>query len=58
MKPFRKIYIENGDYLEPYYIYTCEGCGKEVEEAWPMFEDDDGIWCGVCAFIHGKIEEQ
>lgn len=58
MKPFRKIYIENGDYLEPYYIYTCEGCGKEVEEAWPRFEDGDGVWCGDCAFIHGKIEEQ
>ena len=58
MKPVRKIYIENGDYLEPYYIYTCEGCGNEVEEAWPRVEDDDGVWCGDCAFIRGKIEEQ
>ena len=58
MKPFRKIYIENGDYLEPYYIYTCEGCGEEVEEAWPRVEDDDGVWCGNCAFIRGKISEK
>ena len=57
MKPFRKIYIENGDMFEPYYIFTCEGCGEEIEEAWPMFDDSEGMWCGDCAFIHGKISE-
>lgn len=57
MKPFRKIYIENGDVLEPYYIFTCEGCGEEIEEAWPMFDDSEGMWCGDCAFIRGKISE-
>lgn len=57
MKPVRKIYIENGDVLEPYYIFTCEGCGEEIEEAWPMFDDSEGMWCGDCAFIHGKISE-
>lgn len=58
MRPFRKIYIENGDTLEPYFIYTCEGCGDEVEEAWPRVEDDDGVWCGDCAFIRGKISDK
>lgn len=58
MKPFRKIYIENGDVLEPYYIFTCEGCGEEIEEAWPMFDDNEGMWCGDCAFIRGKIKEE
>lgn len=57
MKPFRTIYIENGDVLEPYCIFTCEGCGEEIEEAWPMFDDSDGMWCGDCAFIRGKISE-
>lgn len=57
MKPFRTIYIENGDVLEPYCIFICEGCGEEIEEAWPMFDDSDGMWCGDCAFIRGKISE-
>ena len=58
MKPFRKIYIENGDILEPYYIFTCEGCGEDIEEAWPKFVDDAGVWCGDCAFIAAKISEK
>lgn len=58
MKPVKTIMIRNGDFLMPYRIYTCEKCGKELKEAWPIHFEEDGAYCGDCAFIDGLIDEE
>lgn len=55
---YRTISIKNGDCYEPYRIYSCARCGKDIEEAWPMEEQDDEVYCGDCAFIEGFISEE
>lgn len=57
MNPVRTTMIKNGDSLIPYKIYTCEKCGKELEESWPIHHEEDGAYCGECAFIDGLINE-
>ena len=58
MKPVKTIMVRNGDCMVPFRIYTCEKCGKELKEAWPMHVADDGMYCGDCAFIDGLISEE
>ncbi len=57
VKKYRVIQIRNGDRFVPYTIYKCEHCGSDVEEAWPKFMNQDGVYCGECAFILGLISE-
>lgn len=54
----RTIYIENGESLVPYNIYSCAFCGKDVEESWPMEIIDGEVWCGDCAFKMDLIDER
>lgn len=58
MDNVRIIFIKNGDHNVPYRIYKCKRCGKDVEEAWPMYIDGDDIYCWHCAFIEGLIPDK
>lgn len=57
MNEIRTVQIMNGDHPVDYRIYRCEGCGEEVEEAWPFYESDEGVFCMDCAFVNGLISE-
>ena len=54
----RTIQIKNGDMKVPYIIYECEDCKKELEEAWPMYRDNNITYCRECAFKNALINEQ
>lgn len=58
MPDYRTIMIRNGNSYVPYRIYTCDRCGKDIEEAHPMYEYPFGVLCGSCAFISGVIGEE
>lgn len=58
MKEVKTIQIRNGDMYEPYRIYKCECCDKDIEEAWPREVTADGIYCGDCAFKNGYISSE
>lgn len=51
--------IENGIFLVPFNIYTCDLCGRDIEECWPYthFEDNQDF-CLECSFIKGFITEE
>ena len=53
----RIIFIENGDSLVPYIIYTCAECGNEVGESSPREHIHGKVYCGECAFKLGLISE-
>lgn len=52
----KKTYIQNGNMLVPYYIYTCEKCGCDVEESWPHVSDGETVYCTDCAFKLGFMD--
>jgi hypothetical protein len=51
--------IKNGDVQERYYIYKCDKCAVLIEQAWPLYREDDTNehFCIDCAFVLGKITE-
>lgn len=51
----RKIMIENGEELVPFYIYKCEVCGSEIPESDPHEIIDSKTYCGDC---HRKIHRK
>ena len=54
----RKILIENGEELVPFYIYKCAVCGLEIPESDPHEIIDGKTYCGDCAFKLGLIDEE
>lgn len=57
---YRTIIIENGGFVEPYKIYTCAICGKDVEEAWPKEIIGEEVYCGVtlCVECHKRVHKE
>ena len=49
--------IRNGDSLQDYYIFSCDHCGNDIEEAWPFTKDAGKHFCVPCSFIRGYITE-
>jgi len=54
----RTIKIKNGNAKVPYKIFGCDGCGEEIEEAWPMYMDGEKDYCYDCAFLRGLIGQK
>ena len=52
------IKVKNGDHLVDYYIYSCDSCNCDIEEAWPRYEDENKILCLDCAFMANLISEE
>ena len=57
MIKFRIITIQNGEMLVPWYIYTCNHCGADIQESYPRYVDDERVMCPGCAFICGYVNE-
>lgn len=47
--------VKNGDMIVPYYIFRCDNCGADIEEAWPRTEEEDKHFCPDCSFRLGLI---
>ena len=54
----RTVYIMNGDRRVPFKIYTCEQCGRELNEMCPREIIENKVYCGDCAFKLNLISEQ
>ncbi len=53
----KTIDVINGDMCVPYRIYTCNGCGEDIEEAWGYLEPKDNYHlCAECSFREGFID--
>lgn len=55
---YRDIDIANGESKVKYRIYKCNCCGADVEEAFPMYKDNENVYCIDCAYKKGKITEK
>ena len=50
--------IPNGNILVNFSVFECDKCKNELPENFPRFENEEGHFCGNCAFIKGFISEK
>lgn len=49
----------NGDGFTPVTVYSCDGCGKEINESWPHVETKrNEHFCMECGYFEGLITER